>query len=35
MKPVYVLAAILIFGMLIAVHEFGHFISEKLCRIIV
>ena len=30
---VYVLAAILIFGVLIAVHEFGHFITAKLCGV--
>lgn len=29
----YVLAAILIFGLLIAVHEFGHFITAKLCGV--
>ena len=29
----YVLAAILIFGVLIAVHEFGHFITAKLCGV--
>lgn len=30
---IYVLAAILIFGVLIAVHEFGHFITAKLCGV--
>lgn len=30
---VYILAAILIFGVLIAVHEFGHFITAKLCGV--
>ena len=29
----YILAAILIFGVLIAVHEFGHFITAKLCGV--
>ena len=33
MKPVFILAAILIFGLLIAVHEFGHFITAKLCGV--
>ena len=33
MKPVFILAAILIFSMLIAVHEFGHFIAAKLCGV--
>lgn len=33
MKIVYILAAILIFGLLIAVHEFGHFITAKLCGV--
>lgn len=33
MKPVFILAAILIFGVLIAVHEFGHFITAKLCGV--
>lgn len=27
---VYILVAILMFGVLIAVHEFGHFITAKL-----
>lgn len=29
----YILIAILIFGILIAVHEFGHFITAKLCGV--
>ena len=29
----YILAAILIFGLLIAVHEFGHFAAAKLCGV--
>ena len=33
MKIIYVLAAILIFGVLVAVHEFGHFITAKLCGV--
>ena len=33
MKPVFILAAILMFGILIAVHEFGHFIAAKLCGV--
>ena len=33
MKFVYILAAILVFGVLIAVHEFGHFITAKLCGV--
>jgi regulator of sigma E protease len=33
MRLVYILAAILIFGVLIAVHEFGHFITAKLCGV--
>ena len=33
MEIVYILAAILIFGLLIAVHEFGHFITAKLCGV--
>ena len=31
MTIVYILAAILIFGVLIAVHELGHFLAAKLC----
>ena len=30
MSVVYILAAILIFGVLIAVHELGHFLAAKL-----
>ena len=30
---VYVLAAILIFGILIAVHELGHFLAAKACGV--
>ena len=30
---VYVLAAILIFGVLIAVHELGHFLAAKACGV--
>ena len=33
MKPVFILAAILIFGVLIAVHELGHFVAAKLCGV--
>ena len=33
MTIVYVLLAILIFGVLIAVHEFGHFLAAKLCNV--
>lgn len=33
MKIVFILSAILIFGLLIAVHEFGHFITAKLCGV--
>ncbi len=33
MKPVFILAAILIFGILIAVHELGHFVAAKLCGV--
>ena len=33
MKLVFLLAAILIFGLLIGVHEFGHFITAKLCGV--
>ena len=28
---VYILVAILIFGILIAVHELGHFLAAKAC----
>ena len=30
---VYILIAILIFGVLIAVHELGHFLAAKLCGV--
>ena len=33
MKPVFILAAILIFGLLIAVHELGHFLAAKFCGV--
>ena len=33
MKPVYILAAILIFGVLIAGHKLGHFVAAKLCGV--
>ena len=33
MSIVYILAAILIFGILIAVHELGHFLAAKLCGV--
>ncbi|MBE6963779.1 MAG: site-2 protease family protein [Ruminococcaceae bacterium] len=33
MKPVFLLVAILIFGLLIAVHELGHFVVAKLCGV--
>ena len=33
MTIVYILAAILIFGVLVEVHEFGHFIAAKLCGV--
>lgn len=33
MTVAYVLFGILIFGVLIAVHEFGHFIAAKLCNV--
>lgn len=33
MKPVFILAAILIFGVLIAVHELGHFAAAKFCGV--
>ena len=29
----YIIIAILMFGVLIAIHEFGHFISAKACRV--
>ncbi|MDD3346513.1 site-2 protease family protein [Oscillibacter sp.] len=33
MTIVYIIAAILIFGVLIAVHELGHFLAAKLCGV--
>ncbi|MEI3305210.1 MAG: site-2 protease family protein [Dysosmobacter sp.] len=33
MTIVFILAAILMFGILIAVHEFGHFLAAKLCGV--
>lgn len=33
MKLVFILVSILIFGLLIAIHEFGHFITAKLCGV--
>lgn len=33
MKAIFILAAILIFGVLIAVHELGHFVAAKLCGV--
>ena len=33
MKPLFILAAIFAFGVLIAVHELGHFLAAKLCRV--
>ncbi len=33
MSAIYILFAIVIFGVLIAVHEFGHFIVAKLCGV--
>lgn len=33
MKPIFILAAILIFGVLVAVHELGHFLAAKLCGV--
>lgn len=35
MTVIYVLLGILLFGVLIAVHEFGHFITAKLCGVMV
>lgn len=32
-RILYILIAILVFGILIAVHEFGHFITAKLCGV--
>ncbi len=33
MKLIYILAAVLIFGILIALHELGHFMAAKLCGV--
>ena len=33
MTVVYILAALLIFGVLIAVHELGHFLAAKACGV--
>ena len=33
MKLIYILAAVLIFGILVAVHELGHFLAAKLCGV--
>jgi len=33
MKVLYFLAAVLVFGMLIAIHELGHFVAAKLCGV--
>ena len=33
MTILYILLAILIFGVLIAIHEFGHFATAKLCGV--
>lgn len=33
MKPLYILVAILVFGILVAVHELGHFFAAKLCGV--
>ena len=33
MNVIYILAAILIFGVLIAVHELGHFLAAKACGV--
>ena len=33
MSAAYILLAILIFGVLIAIHEFGHFSVAKLCGV--
>ena len=35
MQPIFLLAASLIFGVLIAVHELGHFLAAKLCGVLV
>ena len=33
MTVLFILIAILIFGFLIFIHEFGHFITAKLCGV--
>ena len=33
MRLIYILAAVLIFGVLVAVHELGHFLAAKLCGV--
>ena len=33
MKVVFVIAAIFIFGLLIAIHELGHFLAARLCGV--
>ena len=33
MTILYILLAILLFGVLIAIHEFGHFTAAKLCGV--
>ena len=33
MNPLYILFAILIFGLLIFIHELGHFIVARLCGV--
>ena len=33
MTIVYILAAVLIFSFLIAIHELGHFMTAKLCGV--
>ncbi len=35
MSTVYILVAILLFGVFIAIHEFGHFITAKACGVLV
>ena len=33
MTIIYILAAVLVFGVLIAVHELGHFLAAKACGV--
>ncbi|MBQ8160576.1 MAG: site-2 protease family protein, partial [Clostridia bacterium] len=33
MTLVYILVAILLFGILVVVHEFGHYLTARLCGI--